>query len=33
VRYRGGDDSDEPEYRPRRRPSRDTDADRWEYDI
>ncbi len=26
-------DSDEPEYRPRRRPSRDTDADRWEYDI
>ncbi|MEW5808318.1 MAG: DUF6542 domain-containing protein [Actinomycetota bacterium] len=33
VRYRGSDDADEPEYRPRRRPSRDVDADRWEYDI
>lgn len=36
VRYRGSDGnthSDEPEYRPRRRPSRDVDADRWEYDI
>ncbi len=33
VRYRGGDDADDQDYRPRRRPSRDVDADRWEYDI
>ncbi len=33
VRYRGGDDAGEAEYRPRRRASRDVDADRWEYDI
>lgn len=36
VRYRGGDPdtrADEQDYRPRRRPSRDVDADRWEYDI
>ncbi|RZT25973.1 hypothetical protein EV589_1723 [Mycobacterium sp. BK558] len=33
VRYRGGDDTDEPEYRSRRRAPRDADADRWEYDI
>ncbi|MEH3141433.1 MAG: hypothetical protein PGN37_14890 [Mycobacterium kyogaense] len=33
VRYRGSDDTDDQEYRPRRRPSRDVDADRWNYDI
>ncbi|MCG7597078.1 DUF6542 domain-containing protein [Mycobacterium sp. C3-094] len=36
VRYRGSDSdthADDQEYRPRRRPSRDVGADRWEYDI
>ncbi len=33
VRYRGGDDTEAPEYRTRRRAPRDVDADRWEYDI
>lgn len=33
VRYRGGDDTEESEYRTRRRAPRDVDADRWEYDI
>ena len=34
VRYRGADESaDSPEYRPRRRPPRDHEPDRWEYDI
>lgn len=33
VRYRGGEPDEQPEYRPRRRPQRDVDADRWEYDI
>lgn len=32
ARYRGADDGDQPEYRPRRGP-RDANADRWEYDI
>ncbi|CAN3130364.1 DUF6542 domain-containing protein [Mycobacterium sp. smrl_JER01] len=33
VRYRGDDADDGGEFRPRRRPGRDVDADRWEYDI
>lgn len=33
VRYRGEDSEERGEYRPRRRASRDAEADRWEYDI
>lgn len=34
VRYRGADEADDrTEYRTRRRPPRDANADRWEYDI
>jgi len=33
VRYRGEDSDDRSEYRPRRRASREAEADRWEYDI